>query len=233
MHSFTPMSEKIETGALLLAGSSGTLGSVLVREMEHSWQGSLISIGRRNSLPVAPSWNFLKADFRDQTAMERICAEIESMKVPIEAIVFASGIDCRSGIYDLDVEDFGEAMAVNCLGPLQLVRAAIQRASGRQLRIWAASSDVVNSVVPGTVVYGASKAALEEGLRHACADELNLSVVAARLSELGNGMLQVRNVRGVDRRPLRAEVINKTIRGLRQFLTYEAFSPGFEVRHVS
>lgn len=112
----------------------------------------------------------------------------------ITAAVFGAGIDCRLHAWNVEWLPMLRTLEVNCLTHLILLRALLTlRSTDNPLRIVLLSSDVVGVPTAGSIVYGMSKAALEEGLSQATADvdSGTLRILIVRLGFAGTEMREV------------------------------------------
>jgi NAD(P)-dependent dehydrogenase (short-subunit alcohol dehydrogenase family) len=107
----------------------------------------------------------------------------------VDAAVFAAGVDSNQGISDLDPAAFARAMQINCVAHLRLLGGvlAARQVGSDPLRVCMVSSDVVGRPTARTAVYAASKAALEEALRHVTAD-IPMALLLIRLPYIGQPM---------------------------------------------
>lgn len=87
----------------------------------------------------------------------------------IGLLILCAGVDCQKTATSLRDEHFRAVMQVNCGGHLSLIREVAKACRGRW-RVVAVSSDVVSNAGRASLVYSASKAALEVGVHDAVAD---------------------------------------------------------------
>jgi NAD(P)-dependent dehydrogenase (short-subunit alcohol dehydrogenase family) len=191
---------------------------------------TVAAVGRRRpAMPGEPHQHIL-VDLADPAATENAARQLAA--VTFGAAVFTAGIDSRQGVTRLEPAVFSRVMQVNCLSHLQLLRHVAAAADPRQrpLRVAAVSSDVIGEAQPGTAVYAASKAALEEGLRHAAGDIalrlllMRLPYISVDMGETGEAGITPRPVPAVPP-PLAREAAAVTLR----FLTSPDNKPCAEV----
>ncbi|HEV2637223.1 MAG TPA: SDR family NAD(P)-dependent oxidoreductase [Actinocrinis sp.] len=178
-----------ERGTLLIAGASGTVGTALLRQLLPLWAGPVIAVGRRP--PALRVTEFLCTDLGHQSDLGAACERIRASSAkPISAVVLAAGIDNRSTIMTFEPGDMENCFRINATSQLYLLASAVDART--PIRVVAISSDVVGKPTPGTMIYGASKAALEEGIRHATVDHPHGSLTAllVRLPYIGVPMGQ-------------------------------------------
>ncbi|WP_433329847.1 SDR family NAD(P)-dependent oxidoreductase [Spirillospora sp. CA-294931] len=195
-------------GRLVMTGASGTVGTALLAELAPAWPGRIVALGRTAPAPdlaIPGKVEFERVDLVDPRAVGAIAEKIVAGPA-VGALVCAAGVDSRSGLADL----FGPGepnshsaaaaarvcMQVNAWSHLHLLHAAVRSAergsapSGRHrpvLPVALISSDVVGAALPGTVAYAMSKAAAEEGFRHAATDVSSpgISLLVVRLPDIG------------------------------------------------
>jgi NAD(P)-dependent dehydrogenase (short-subunit alcohol dehydrogenase family) len=219
-----------ENTRVLLTGATGTVGSAILAALLGQPGYTVVAIGRRRpAVPDEPHQHTL-VDLADPAATENAARQLAA--ITFGAAVFTAGIDSRQGLAQLEPAVFSRVMQVNCLSHLQLLRHVAAAADPRQrpLRVAAVSSDVIGEAQPGTAVYAASKAALEEGLRHAAGDSalrlllMRLPYIGVDMAETGEAGITPRPVPAVPP-PLAREAAAVTLR----FLTSPNSKPCAEV----
>lgn len=207
-----------ETTRVLLTGASGTIGSAIYANLLSQPGYTVVSVGRRN--PAAPGGlhQYANVDLADPAATEGAAQQIAT--IAFGAAVFAAGIDSRHGLSSVDPAVITRVMQVNCLAHLQLLRHLVSAdGSGEPFTVVAISSDVLCAPQPGTAVYAASKAALEEALRHAARDVairlllIRLPNIGVEMGETGEAGITSRSERHMPP-PLACEVATTTVRFL-------------------
>ena len=188
-----------EHGALMVTGASGTVGTVLLRAATSGWAGPVMAIGRRR--PDAAVEHFVDADLADPAATDRACTTVAAVQPPVTGLVLAAGVDCRSTLAALTEAELQRAFAVNCASALRLLTAAVSATDATVLRAVVVSSDVVDQPQAGTLVYAATKAALDVAVQHASLDDSRLRVLLVRLPALGTPMIDVQDRRSAISRP--------------------------------
>lgn len=162
----------------VLTGGTGRVGSIFLNELIASrWR--VITVGRGQA-PTA-SWRHVRWDLAADPPPE--ASEILGQDVGL--LILCAGVECQETAISLQDGHFRAVMQINCGGHLSLVRE-IAKACRGQWRVVAVSSDVVTSASKASLVYSASKAALEVGVRDAVADcDGNCDAVILRLPYLG------------------------------------------------
>jgi NAD(P)-dependent dehydrogenase (short-subunit alcohol dehydrogenase family) len=186
----------VDKGALLVTGGSGTVGTALLPPLMRRFT-HIVSVGRQRPIALRNTDRFLRADLASPSGIEAACIQLAG---PIGGVVLAAGVDSRASLGALTTAELETCMRVNCLAQLRLLGVATALHTGsRPLPLVVISSDVVGQRLPGTVAYAASKAALEEGVRHALTDNSALTVLIVRLGDIGVPMIQVNGTRPAHR----------------------------------
>ena len=174
---------------ILLTGATGTVGSAIVADLLSQPGYTVVTAGRRRPFMLDKPHEHFTVDLANPDAVEASARQLANGS--FKAAVFAAGIDSRQGITDVDPGVFSRVMQVNCLSQLQLLRQLVATAETPHwpFTVVALSSDVLCEPQPRTAVYAASKAALEEALRHA-AHEIALRLLLIRLSYVGMEMAE-------------------------------------------
>lgn len=200
---------------LIVTGASGTVGTALLRQLLPLWSGAVIAIGRRS--PALSVTEFIRADLSDLGDLSAACERIRAIPATSSrAVILAAGIESRASIATLDSTDIEGCFRINTTSQLCLLSAAVEARTS--MRVVAISSDVVGKPTPDTVVYGASKAALEDGIRHATADfsDNSLTALFVRLPYIGVPMGQL------TRKVADSEPLANAVTSITEFLTSAA-----------
>jgi NAD(P)-dependent dehydrogenase (short-subunit alcohol dehydrogenase family) len=174
---------------VLVTGASGTVGSAILAGLLGQPGYAVVTAGRRTPASPGPSCQHVTVDFADPDATEDAARQLAT--AGFGAAVFAAGIDSRQGLPCADPDVFRRVMQVNCLAHLQLLRhlAGDRDSRPEPFPVVAVSSDVLCAAQPATAVYAASKAALEEAIRHG-AQDVPLRVLLMRLPDIGVTMAE-------------------------------------------
>jgi NAD(P)-dependent dehydrogenase (short-subunit alcohol dehydrogenase family) len=174
---------------VLLTGATGTVGSAIRSDLLKTSDFTVVTAGRRPPFAPGRQQRHVRIDLADPGATDDAARQLAA--VPFAAAVLAAGIDSRQGLADMEPAVFNRVMQVNCLSQLQLIRhlAAPGEAARGSFTVVAVSSDVVGHAQPASAVYAASKAALEEALRHA-AHDIVLRLLLIRLPYIGVEMAE-------------------------------------------
>ena len=147
----------------LIAGATGVLGRLLAHEL--SSHGVRLALAGRNREKLSRLGDELDAatvplDFTDPSAA-RSCLEraVEALG-GLDGLVIAAGAVAFGEVGDSADEDvLRELFAVNALGPIALIQAAVSRPDPPEA-IVAVTAVVADHPTAGLAVYSASKAAL-------------------------------------------------------------------------
>ncbi|WP_198042729.1 SDR family NAD(P)-dependent oxidoreductase [Actinoalloteichus fjordicus] len=177
---------------MLVTGATGVVGRAILSTLWTRTSLSTTTVGRRAPSGMREKDEHHHVDLADSNEVEQVCVLIGRAPAAFQAVVFAAGVDSRQGAIDVDPAVFDQVMRVNCRSHLQILRAILSRREmdSPPLPVIAVSSDVVSDRQARTAVYAASKAALEEALRHAAADAA-LHVVLVRLAALEVPMAEI------------------------------------------
>jgi 3-oxoacyl-[acyl-carrier protein] reductase len=208
-----------ESKRVLLTGASGTVGSAILAGLLSQPGYRVVTVGRGNPVTPGGSYQHARVDLADPAATEGAARQIAT--IAFGAAVFAAGIDSRHGLCSVEPTVFSRVMQVNCLSHLQFLRHLVSAEGSRRgpFMAVAISSDVLCAAQPGSAVYAASKAALEEALRHAARDVplrlllMRLSSIGVEMAETGEAGITSRAERQVPP-PLAREAASATLRFL-------------------
>lgn len=202
-------------GAVVVTGASGTVGSALLPVLGRTG-GPLVCIGRRRPEAMTEDGRLLRADLAVPQQVDAARGTLSGIAATggVRAVVLAAGVDDRTGFTDVRSQDWQRCMMINAFAQLRILGAAATGHRGPlPVVVW--SSDVLDTNRPGSVVYAASKAALEEGVRQATADlpDPGLTALVIRLPDIG---VPMDGVHCPDRdaltpRPLLARAVNAAV----------------------
>lgn len=212
---------------VLITGATGTVGSVMLPLMIREFH-SILAVGRNRPTGMRARDAFIHADFAASIEVESACMAITS---PVHGVILASGVDSRASLTSLSTGEFELCMRINCLAPLRLLDAAVRCCDVDPLPVVVVSSDVLGDSLSETLAYAASKAALEEGVRHAVADAQSpgLAVRFLRLSNLGIPMVRTDGSRPTPTSLATPTVLTSALKRAVAFLTSERTSRTVEI----
>jgi NAD(P)-dependent dehydrogenase (short-subunit alcohol dehydrogenase family) len=142
-----------ELGTVIVTGGGSGLGAAVA----HAVAGAG---GRPVVLDVSPPRNGVPAvrvDLADGRAAEAAVREIAEERGDLRAVVTAAGVDVPGALGDVPAETWERTVAVNLLGTVAVVRAALpylERARGRVVTV---ASTLGLRVFPDATAYCASK----------------------------------------------------------------------------
>jgi len=147
---------------MLVAGATGALGSRLARSL--AAEGARVAVAGRHDERLsavagelgAPSLHF---DAREATSCERAVEEAATALGGLDALVVSVGVTAFGPAETTSAEAAGELFAVNTLGPMALVRAALGHLGGGGAVV-VMSAIVADHPTADMAAYSASKAAL-------------------------------------------------------------------------
>lgn len=148
---------------ILIVGATGVLGSLMARRLADAG-ADLVMTGRDSDrlARLGALGTTLTCDLTDPGAAERIVAEASEELGGLDGVVVAAGV---VGFDDGDAPDLDRLFAVNAIGPMRVVNAALPalRASGAEGRepfVVTLSGIVSEMPTAGLSTYSASKSAL-------------------------------------------------------------------------
>lgn len=180
------MNFKESRSVIVATGVGGGVGARLVPRIFPRFDESVV-IGRTQTKHLENVDRFIAADL---ATGEGLSSAIQEFPSEVDALLLFAGIDSRTAFLDLDIEEFHSCMMVNCLSSLRIFGALARKERQKPLQVVVASSDVVGKSCPRSSLYALSKAALEEGFRHALSEIRQTTVVILRLPDLGVPMAQ-------------------------------------------
>jgi 3-oxoacyl-[acyl-carrier protein] reductase len=133
----------------------------------------------------------LKANVRDRGEVARLFAETEKKFGPTDILVNNAGIYKFFPLDSVDQANFHELFDVNVLGLLYATQEAVKQFGDRGGNVINISSVVGHTPAPGTLVYSATKAAVENITRE-LAFELNGK---ARVNAIAPGMVETEGLK--------------------------------------
>ncbi|MEO1337251.1 MAG: SDR family oxidoreductase, partial [Myxococcota bacterium] len=104
---------------------------------------------------------FMIGDVSQSKAAEKIVAACVQRFGRLDILVNNAGIAPFMPLAEMDDETIDAVLATNLAGPLRMARAALEPLARTRGQVISVSSTVTKAVMPGAVVYGASKAGLD------------------------------------------------------------------------
>ena len=140
---------------VVVVGASGGLGSAIAEELTD--RGAVV-IGAGRSGPD------LHLDIRDSHAGDAVVRVALGTHGRLDGVVVASGVVAFGDLATMEPVVVEELFLVNALGPLWLAQRVLAPLAESKGFFAAISGVVAEQAFPGLVAYGASKAALSNGL---------------------------------------------------------------------
>lgn len=110
----------------------------------------------------------------------------------IELVVLGAGIDSWLGYRNFAADVFDHVLRVNCTSQIEVIQALLSAEPTKKLRLVVISSTVLTELVPDSLVYAVSKAALEVAAHNMCTeDRISIHVTCVRLPFVGVKMSNI------------------------------------------
>jgi NAD(P)-dependent dehydrogenase (short-subunit alcohol dehydrogenase family) len=173
--------------ALVIVGASGGIGTALLEYI--STRTDLVCIPTYNkNKPVAGTYSWIQHDSKDSGSTKSMLEAI-SKTYEIAGVIDVSGAFFASMIEKSSVEEISHVISTNLTAPLILAKNA-QQFMGKGGKAIFMSSIVTTLQIPGSSVYAASKAGLEQGISALSAefDRTGHAICAIRLGYMDYGM---------------------------------------------
>lgn len=141
------------TGTVLVTGAASGLGAAVVELLQDSG-ASPVGLDR-----VAPEADVdhERVDLADRRATEEAVQRVSERTGGIDAVVTCAGIDSCGTLQDVPAEDWEKVIAVNLLGTVAVVRAALPELRARGGRVVTVASTLGLRAVSDATAYCASK----------------------------------------------------------------------------
>ena len=193
-------------GTILIAGSSHGLGKDLARY--YAERGHLVfGLGRSQSDFVHDRYHHLRTDVTDADAVQQAFATISSATPSLDVLIYSAGVKTRSYAVMTRARDAADMLRTDLLGAFLVTRHAVRLMKrGGFGRVVYISSVMVALGHPGTVIYGAGKAGLQQ-MAFALSHEFPHDNIT--FNALGLSLYPTPMTAAID-----AEVLNKTRSGL-------------------
>ncbi|MGN6371787.1 MAG: SDR family oxidoreductase [Solirubrobacteraceae bacterium] len=140
-------------GEVLVTGGASGLGAAVAEAVAQAG-GSPIVLDR-NAPPDGVRWS--EVDLADSRAAEAAVREVAEQRGGLDAVVTAAGVDACGRLEDVGAEDWERVIAVNLLGTVAVVRAALPYLGERHGRVVTVGSTLGLRVLSDATAYCASK----------------------------------------------------------------------------
>ncbi|MEC0665835.1 SDR family NAD(P)-dependent oxidoreductase [Priestia flexa] len=175
----------------VITGASGVIGQHVYTFLKK--QGfDVYSIGRTPPTTCSNSEKHFTCNFTKVSEVEKLKRQLRLL-TGVEVIVLGAGIDSYQNIHSFSEIIFEKVMRINCMVHLEIIQALTSVKNNPYLKLFVLSSDVLSNLVPDSLVYAVSKAALEEGVRNLCTENDNVlkEVYCFRLPYIGVPMSEI------------------------------------------
>ena len=196
-----------EMSVVIISGASRGLGAATARWLAKAGAAVTLFARSENALAaVAEDVQQLggavlvcKGDVSDAAVCRAAVAETLERFGRLDAVVNNAGmVEPLAPVSKSDVDRWQYSIAVNLLGPFNLIRAAIAELCDRRGRIVNVSSGAATISVENASAYCAAKAALNHFSRVLAAEEPRLTVVAVRPGVVDTRMQDTIRQKGAD-----------------------------------
>lgn len=146
----------------LLTGCHGGMGKAICREMRGIGD-RVLGVDRAGTGADDPDerpHRFLPCDLADVAAIRRLLGRLDEEEAPIRCLVNCAGLYEKFAVFDVTLEDFDRALAVNLRAPFllsqHLARRMVDQGGGSIVNIASINGKLGSPMIP----YGTSKAGL-------------------------------------------------------------------------
>jgi NAD(P)-dependent dehydrogenase (short-subunit alcohol dehydrogenase family) len=140
-------------GTVLVTGGASGLGAAVAHAVEEAGGTPVVLDVRQPSNGFA----FKQVDLADARAAEDTVRAVAEEHGGIDAVVTAAGIDACGDFHEVDGESWDRVIAVNLLGTVAVVRAALPYLEQVRGRVVTVASTLGLRVLPAATAYCASK----------------------------------------------------------------------------
>lgn len=149
-----PSSTSRPIGRVLVTGGASGLGAAVVQAVLDAG-GTPVVLDR--TVPDLPGIEARELDVSDTRAVERVVAELAEALGGIDSVVTAAGIDRCGRLEDVPADEWERVIAVNLLGTVAVVRAALPHLKHSHGRVVTVASSLALKAVADATAYCASK----------------------------------------------------------------------------
>ncbi len=144
---------RVELGTIVITGGASGLGAAAAEAVSEAG-GTPVVV----NLQPGPDWcEYEQLDLADGRAAEAAVGAIAERHGGLDGLVAAAGIDACGEIGDVDPQAWERVIAVNLLGTVAVVRAALPHLEGRRGRVVTVASTLGFRALPAATAYCASK----------------------------------------------------------------------------
>jgi 2-hydroxycyclohexanecarboxyl-CoA dehydrogenase len=181
------MTSTAPAGVGVVVGAGGAIGGRCVRAVAGSVECCVLADLdgpqlAESARAVGSSAVPLAVDLSDPVGVATMVASVLEIGLPIRWVVLAAGSPHRSDFSQTPLDRIDEIFAINCLGPLHVIRGLLDGRWSDYASIVAIGSVSATRALPSRALYGATKAALEQACRFLAAElaprHIRVNVVA-------------------------------------------------------
>ena len=154
---------ELQGSRVLVVGGSGVLGGLLAAELAE--RGAAVTLAgrdaerlQRNASAIGPETPSVIADLRLAGHAEHAVSTAVEFMTGLDGVVNAAGVVAFGGLDELDDATLDEVIATDLVGPIRVMRAALQHLDGGFFVN--VTGVVADTPMPGMAVYSAAKAGL-------------------------------------------------------------------------
>jgi 3-oxoacyl-[acyl-carrier protein] reductase len=148
--------------SIAITGSSSGLGLALTKELLNKREWAIYGIDLQDTQISHPSYRHLICDLADWSESQQKVPEFIGAKTPLSVLVNSAGIMPSSLVPSLDPVRAINAFAINAVAPVYMSKLLLKNLSrsreGHVINITSIAADIL---IPGEVIYSATKAALK------------------------------------------------------------------------
>ncbi|HWC67223.1 MAG TPA: SDR family oxidoreductase [Acidimicrobiales bacterium] len=145
------MTDKSESRTVVVTGGSSGLGAAVVALLGERGDHPVVVDRRAPEAAV----DFVQVDLADRRRAEQVVGDLATDG--LDAVVTAAGIDACGRLDDVSATDWERVVAVNLLGTVSVVRAAVPALRERRGRVVTVASTLGLRALPDATAYCASK----------------------------------------------------------------------------
>ena len=148
--------------SIVITGSSSGLGLALANELLNKREWAIYGIDLQGARISHPSYRHLVCNVADWGESQQKVPGFIGTKTPLSVLVNSAGIMPSSLVSSLDPSRAINAFAINTVAPLHMSKLLLKNLSrSREGHIINITSSAADVLIPGEVIYSATKAALK------------------------------------------------------------------------
>lgn len=172
-------------GNLLLIGSESHIGKNFVSLYRDKFK-NIICVDNKNS---SLSEIYIKIDFLDKSAYDRLSQKISSLNLKIDFIIFTSGVNYTNDIFSLDEENWDKTFNINVKSAAFSIKSVYNNLNSKVSIVLISSQ---NGVVGNDkrIDYGPSKSALIQLAKNLSVDFSKIKNKDIRINTISPSYIQ-------------------------------------------